>query len=89
MTRNLSGKQVVIIVANESEDLDWESIDCLFFPGGFPPDYVRRDQRLLALVRSSFEQGKVVGGDLPRALGLDIRRDRQQQARHRLSRRAR
>ncbi len=60
MTRNLSGKHVVMIVANESEDLDRESIDCLLFPGGFSPDYVRRDQRLLALVRSSFEQGKVV-----------------------------
>jgi protease I len=42
------------------EDLDRETIDCLLFPGGFSPDYVRRDKKVLELVRLSFEQGKVI-----------------------------
>lgn len=42
------------------DDLRPSSIDCLLFPGGFSPDYVRRDQKVLELVRHCHEQGKVV-----------------------------
>jgi protease I len=42
------------------EDLTASEIDCLLFPGGFSPDYLRRRQDVLDLVRDCHQQGKVL-----------------------------
>ena len=42
------------------EDLNASEIDCLLFPGGFSPDYLRRRQDVLDLVRSCHQRGKVL-----------------------------
>ena len=42
------------------EDLNIERIDCLIFPGGFSPDYLRRDPSTLELVRQCNRQGKII-----------------------------
>ena len=36
-----------------------QSIDALIIPGGFAPDYWRRDKRFLDLVKNTFDQGNV------------------------------
>ncbi len=42
------------------EELKAEQIDALVFPGGFSPDYLRRNPQVLELVRSCHAQGKVI-----------------------------
>ncbi len=42
------------------EELTSDNVDCLLFPGGFSPDYVRRDRATLELVRACHARGKVV-----------------------------
>jgi protease I len=42
------------------EELDVEKIDGLVLPGGFSPDYLRRHQPTLDLVRRCHQQGKVL-----------------------------
>lgn len=42
------------------EDLRGAEIDCLFIPGGFAPDYLRRSADVLALVRECHRQGKLL-----------------------------
>ncbi len=40
--------------------LSAEQIDCLLLPGGFSPDYLRRDPATLALVRECHHRGKLL-----------------------------
>lgn len=40
------------------EEISIEDVDCLFFPGGFSPDILRRNERLLELVREGHRQRK-------------------------------
>ncbi len=42
------------------EDVSADSIDCLLLPGGFSPDYLRRDPPTLALVRECHQRGKLL-----------------------------
>eukprot|EP01094_Clydonella_sp_ATCC50884_P004146 TRINITY_DN13222_c0_g1_i2.p1 TRINITY_DN13222_c0_g1~~TRINITY_DN13222_c0_g1_i2.p1 ORF type:complete len:200 (+),score=60.48 TRINITY_DN13222_c0_g1_i2:42-641(+) len=42
------------------EDVNAEELDALIIPGGFAPDYWRRDARFNNLVRNCFLQGKPV-----------------------------
>ena len=42
------------------ERLHADDIDCLLFPGGYSPDYVRRNQAVLNLVREFDRKGKLV-----------------------------
>ncbi len=42
------------------EELGPERVDCLLFPGGFAPDYLRRHEPTLALTRACHEAGKVL-----------------------------
>ena len=37
-----------------------QDLDALVIPGGFAPDYWRRDKRFLDLVREMYESGKTV-----------------------------
>lgn len=41
-------------------ELKAEEIDCILLPGGFSPDYLRRDRNILALLRQCHEQGKIL-----------------------------
>jgi protease I len=41
-------------------ELKAEEIDCILLPGGFSPDYLRRDRNVLDLVRQCHGQGKVL-----------------------------
>lgn len=43
------------------DDLKQESFDAAYVPGGFSPDYVRRDKNVLQFVRQIFEAGKPIG----------------------------
>ncbi len=42
------------------EELDPDRIDCLLFPGGFSPDYLRRHKGTLDLVRRCNERGAIL-----------------------------
>lgn len=42
------------------DELSTERIDCLLFPGGFSPDYLRRHGPTLALVRACHQAGKLL-----------------------------
>lgn len=43
-----------------SSDVTATDVDAVIIPGGFAPDRLRRDPKLVTLVREAFEQGKVV-----------------------------
>jgi protease I len=43
-----------------AEELDASTLDAVVIPGGYAPDLMRRYPAVLALVRTVFEQGKVV-----------------------------
>src|SRR5947199_724697 len=43
-----------------AKDVSAEDFDVLVIPGGFAPDYLRRDEATLRLVSAMAEQGKVV-----------------------------
>jgi protease I len=43
-----------------SSEVDASQFDAVIIPGGFAPDKMRRDPRLVALVRDSFDAGKPV-----------------------------
>ncbi|NLI82647.1 MAG: type 1 glutamine amidotransferase [Deltaproteobacteria bacterium] len=42
------------------EEIQAGEIDALFFPGGFSPDYLRRHEDVLHLVRKCHEKGKIL-----------------------------
>ncbi len=42
------------------EDLSADDIDCLLFPGGFSPDYLRRHAGTINLVKECHRQGKII-----------------------------
>jgi protease I len=44
----------------EIEALNADEIDCLLFPGGFSPDYLRRHGKTLQLARECNKQGKII-----------------------------
>jgi protease I len=44
----------------EAGDVSAEDFDAVVIPGGYAPDYLRRYSSIVDLVRSTFEQGKVV-----------------------------
>ena len=49
------------VVADKSIDsVKPQDIDALIIPGGFAPDYWRRDKRFVDLVKNAFELGKTV-----------------------------
>ena len=37
-----------------------QDFDALIIPGGWAPDYWRRDKRFLDLVKTAFDEGKVI-----------------------------
>lgn len=41
-------------------ELKAEEIDCILLPGGFSPDYLRRDRSTLDLLRQCHDQGKIL-----------------------------
>jgi len=43
------------------EEVNPDEVDLLFVPGGFAPDYIRRSQKALELVRACHERGKILG----------------------------
>jgi len=43
-----------------AKDVSADDFDVLVIPGGFAPDYLRRDEAILRLVSTMAEQGKVV-----------------------------
>src|SRR5436309_3095298 len=43
-----------------AKDISAEDFDVLVIPGGFAPDYLRRNEAILRLVRGMAEQGKVI-----------------------------
>jgi len=43
------------------DNITHNDLDCLVIPGGFAPDYMRRDKRILELTRSMVDSGKPVG----------------------------
>ena len=40
--------------------INLQDLDALIIPGGFAPDYWRRDKRFVGLVRAMYESGKTV-----------------------------
>jgi protease I len=42
------------------EELRAAAVDCLLFPGGFAPDYLRRHDATLALTRACLQAGKIL-----------------------------
>lgn len=42
------------------KDIIHESFDCVFIPGGYAPDRLRRYTEVLSLVKRSYEEGKLV-----------------------------
>lgn len=43
-----------------SSDISADAVDAVIIPGGFAPDRMRRDEKLVSFVREAFEQGKPV-----------------------------
>lgn len=43
-----------------AKDVDGASLDAVIIPGGFSPDYLRRDPAIVKLVKDAFAAGKVV-----------------------------
>jgi protease I len=62
------GTTVPIIVMAEGvrytigdiDELRADEVDCILFPGGYSPDALRLDQRVLDLVRACYGGGKIV-----------------------------
>ena len=42
------------------KDIEKEEFDCVFVPGGYAPDKLRRDPSVLSIVKGHFEKGKLV-----------------------------
>lgn len=42
------------------EELFVGEIDCLYFPGGFSPDYLRRNEDVIKLVQKCHDKGKIL-----------------------------
>jgi len=47
-------------VVEKLEEISADSVDCLFFPGGYSPDGLRLNQDVLALVKECHAKGKIV-----------------------------
>lgn len=47
-------------VIEEIEDAKPEEFDALIIPGGFSPDHLRIDERVLKLVKAMYEAGKII-----------------------------
>lgn len=57
----VKGKHGLYIEANMSMDeAKPEDFDCVIIPGGWAPDRLRRDPKVLNFVRKIYEQGKIV-----------------------------
>ena len=56
------------------EELSADHVDCLLFPGGFAPDYLRRHDPTLALTRVVSSGRQDPRRHLPRAVGVDLGR---------------
>jgi protease I len=62
------GTTVPIIVMREGvrytigdlDELSADDLDCVLFPGGYSPDALRLNSRVLDLVRDCYERGKIV-----------------------------
>lgn len=58
-----------------SDEVKSSDFDAVIIPGGYAPDHIRRDAKLLEFVRNMFEQGKVVAfichaGWVPASAGI-------------------
>ncbi len=42
------------------KDIEKQEFDCVFIPGGYAPDRLRRDPMVLNIVKKHFEKGKLV-----------------------------
>lgn len=47
-------------VIKEIENVKSEDFDALIIPGGFSPDHLRIDERVLRLVKAMYEAGKII-----------------------------
>lgn len=47
-------------VVEEIENVKPEEFDALIIPGGFSPDHLRIDERVLRLVKAMYEAGKII-----------------------------
>ena len=52
-----------------AKDVTADDFDVLVIPGGFAPDYIRRSEPMLKLVRDDGRAGQGGGGHLPRPVG--------------------
>ena len=61
-TKEYQGKHgYPIKVEKRAADVSARDLDAIIVPGGWAPDFLRRDPSVLALVRDALEQRKVVG----------------------------
>jgi protease I len=49
-----------VLVDEDAEDVTASEFDAVIIPGGYAPDRLRRYEAVLNLVRTAYEQGKVV-----------------------------
>ena len=43
------------------KDVDIDKIDAILIPGGFAPDYLRRNEMIVNLVKNAYNKGKIIG----------------------------
>jgi len=59
--RNYKGKKGCSYKPDKSfEEIKEQTFDCIYIPGGYAPDRLRRYPELLAFVKKHYEKGKIV-----------------------------
>ena len=61
-------------------EVDASMLDALVIPGGFAPDYLRRDQRILGLIKMMADAGKPVGRSVPWPMAVLLHPQKRRQA---------
>ncbi len=60
--KTVKGKKGSIFKTEKSiEEVSSKEYDILFIPGGYAPDRLRRDKRILRFVSEMFKDGKIIG----------------------------
>ena len=68
--RPIASKLGYPAIANlAAKDASADTFHAVVIPGGFAPDYIRRREPMLKLVRDLFAQRQAGRGDLPRSVG--------------------
>eukprot|EP00761_Pharyngomonas_kirbyi_P012998 gb/GECH01013025.1/.p1 GENE.gb/GECH01013025.1/~~gb/GECH01013025.1/.p1 ORF type:complete len:169 (+),score=39.00 gb/GECH01013025.1/:1-507(+) len=60
-TKYLSKKQYPITSDKSIDEIKADDLDVLIIPGGFAPDYWRRDERFIKLVQDMNQHDKIIG----------------------------